>query len=38
LEERRRIIIRMKENGSSPTEITAAAGSSRKKIYPLLNK
>jgi transposase len=38
LEERRRIIIRMKENGSSPTEITAATGCSRQVIYPLWNK
>jgi transposase len=37
LEERRRIIIRMKENGSSPTEIVAAAGCSRQAIYPLWN-
>jgi transposase len=38
LEERRRIIIRMKENGSSPAEITAATGCSRQTIYPLWNK
>jgi transposase len=38
LEERRRIIIRMKENGSSPTEIVAATGCSRQTIYPLWNK
>jgi DNA invertase Pin-like site-specific DNA recombinase len=37
LEERRRIIIRMKENGSSPSEITAATGCSRQSIYPLWN-
>jgi transposase len=35
LEERRRIIIRMKENGHSPTEIVAATGCSRQAIYPL---
>jgi transposase len=38
LEERRRIIIRMKENGGSPTEIVAATGCSRQTIYPLWNK
>jgi DNA invertase Pin-like site-specific DNA recombinase len=38
LEERRRIIVRMKENGSSPTEIAAATGCSRQTIYPLWNK
>jgi transposase len=38
LEERRRIIIRMKENGGSPTEIVAATGCSRQVIYPLWNK
>jgi DNA invertase Pin-like site-specific DNA recombinase len=32
LEERRRIIIRMKENGSSPTETAAAAGCSRQAL------
>jgi transposase len=38
LEERRRIIIRMKENGASPSEIVAATGCSRQTIYPLWNK
>jgi transposase len=38
LEERRRTIIRMKENGSSPTEIVAATGCSRKTIYPLFER
>jgi hypothetical protein len=38
LEERWRIIIRMKENGGSPTEIAAATGCSRQTIYPLWNK
>ena len=38
LEERRRIIIRMKENGSTPSEITAATGCSRQAIYPLWNR
>ncbi|MDR0382907.1 MAG: hypothetical protein LBH50_02860 [Spirochaetaceae bacterium] len=38
LEERRRIIIRMKENGSGPSEIAAAAGCSRQSVYPLWNK
>jgi transposase len=37
LEERRRIIIRMKENGGSPSEIVAATGCSRQAIYPLWN-
>jgi transposase len=37
LEERRRVIIRMKENGSSPSEIVAATGCSRQVIYPLWN-
>jgi transposase len=38
LEERRRIIIRMKGNGSSPREIVAATGCSRQTIYSLWNK
>jgi transposase len=38
LEERRRIIIRMKENGGSPSEIVAATGCSRQTIYSLWNK
>lgn len=38
LEERRRIIIRMKERGSSPSEIVAATGCSRQAIYPLWNQ
>jgi transposase len=38
LEERRRIIIRMKENGSGAAEIAAATGCSRQAIYPLWNK
>ncbi|MDR2477741.1 MAG: helix-turn-helix domain-containing protein [Treponema sp.] len=33
--EERRMIIRMKENGSSPSEIAAATGCSRQAIYPL---
>jgi transposase len=37
LEERRRIIIRMKENGGSPSEIVAATGCSRQVIYQLWN-
>jgi transposase len=35
LEERRRIIIRMKERGYSEREIVAATGCSRQVIYPL---
>ena len=35
LEARRRIIIRMKENGSSPAEIVIATSCSRQAIYPL---
>jgi transposase len=38
LEERRRIIIRMKESGYSEQEIVAATGCSRQVIYPLWNK
>jgi transposase len=38
LEERRRIIIRMKESGYSEDEIVAATGCSRQAIYPLWHK
>jgi len=38
LEERRRIIIRMKEGGYSEQEIVAATGCSRQVIYPLWEK
>jgi transposase len=38
LEERRRIIIRMKESKYSEREIVAATGCSRQVIYPLWNK
>jgi transposase len=38
LEERRRIIIRMKESGYSEQEIVAATGCSRQVIYPLWAK
>ena len=38
LEERRRIIIRMKESGYREDEIVAATGCSRQAIYPLWNK
>jgi transposase len=38
LGERRKIIIRMKENGYRPAEIVQATGCSRQSIYPLWNK
>ena len=38
LEERRRIIIRLKENGSTEKQITAAVGCSKQVIYKLWTK
>jgi transposase len=38
LSERRKTIIRMKQNGCSPVEIVRATGCSRQSIYPLWNK
>jgi DNA invertase Pin-like site-specific DNA recombinase len=38
LSERRKTIIRMKENGCSPMEIVQATGCFRQAIYPIWDK
>ena len=38
LEERRRIIIKLKENGSTEKQITSAVGRSKQVIYKLWTK